>query len=92
MLRVWATIKTYGLLILSGLVAVLAFLLKISGSRTKRYKEQSETFKAKAHHAKTVMKKDVEADREYDERTQELAKEIEDKKTSKELSDPNSDW
>lgn len=88
---IWGRIKTYGLLILSALAAVLAFLLKIFASRGKRLKIEAETYKAKAHHAKSVMKKDVEIDREYDERTEKLAEEIERKKTSSELSNPN-DW
>jgi len=91
MIRLWETLKTYGLAILGGLVGVLALLLKLSGSRNKRLKTQAETFKAKAHHQRVVMQKDVEIEREHDTRTEEIAKEIEEKKTSKELSEPN-EW
>mgnify|MGYP001826581473 CR=1 FL=1 len=88
---IWGKMKTYALLILSGLVSVLGLLLTISGSRSKRLKRQAETYKAKAHHAKKVMEKDVEIEREHDERTEKLADEIEKKKTSSELSEPN-EW
>lgn len=82
-------IKHYALLILSGLVAALAFLLQFVGARSKRLKYEAEAFKAKAHHAKTVMEKDKEIDLEYDKRTKELADDVEKNGTSDELRDPN---
>jgi len=87
-----AWLKSNVLLVLSGLTAVLAFLLKLSVSRSAKLKQQSENFKARAHHAKVVMQKDAEAVREHDIRTEELASEVKEKRTSSELRNPNSDW
>ena len=84
--------KSNALLILSALAALLAFLLKLSTARSAKLKQQSEIYKAKAHHAKTVIKNDLEAEREYDVRTEELADDIREKRVSRELSDPNDDW
>ena len=84
-------LKTYLLLILSGLLTVAAFLLKLSGSRSRRLKRQAENAKARARHAEDVMRNDIEVDLEYDQRTKELKDEVEKRRTSSELSDPN-DW
>lgn len=88
---IWAKIKTYGLLILSGLVSVLGLLLTIFGSRSKRLKVEKERVERQYQRAKEVMEKDVEIELEHDERTEKLADEIEKKRTVGELSNPN-DW
>ena len=84
-------IKTYAKLIWSGLLfvggAVLSFLLMQSRSNRKEKKR----IKAQYEHAKKVMQKDVEIELEFDERTERLKDEVEKKKSSSELSNPN-DW
>ena len=82
-------LKTYALLISSGLVTVLAFLLKIVGARSKRLSRQNEKLKANVQHQREVMQKDKEVELEHDVRTEELADEVEKNGTSSELSDPN---
>lgn len=42
-------------------------------------------------HAKRVMNQDIEIEREHDARTEKIAKELKDKKSTDELSNPN-DW
>ena len=82
-------LKTYALLILSGSVTVLAFLLRIAGLRSKALSKQNDKLKATVQHQKDVMVKDKEIELEHDVRTEELADEIEKNGTSGELSDPN---
>ena len=85
------TLKTYGLLILSGLVSVLALALKISGARSKRLEKANDSLKAQVDHQKDVMVKDKEIELEHDVRTEELRNEIKKNGTSSQLSNPN-DW
>jgi len=68
-----------------------AFLLRLSGKRAASNKIESKLNKARAEHAKDVMESDLDVDREHDVRTEEIAEEIEKKKTSSELSKPN-EW
>jgi hypothetical protein len=82
-------LKTYLLLTLSGLATLLAFLLKLSTTRSRKLKQKAETFKVQAEHARNVMESDAEIDLEYDKRTKELADEVEQNGTSSELSSPN---
>ena len=83
-------VKSYALLILSVLAGLLAFLLKMSSSRSKRLKTQSEHYKAQAEKAKEVVKKDIEISTDADERTKKAAEEIEREGHTDELSDPNN--
>ena len=82
-------IKNYLIGILSALVTALALGLKWSGSRRKQAEARAEQADAISKHNKDVSEKKVENERVYRGRTRELAREIEDKKSTDELSDPN---
>ena len=82
-------LKTYALLILSGLVAVLAFLLKIFGSRSRRLKQQAETYKAQANRARVVAERDNEIEGQTQSRRADAAKELKETGGSSTFRDPN---
>ena len=82
-------LKVYALAFLSGLVTILALVLRMRGLQLKQEKIKSKAAEAKAEHAKKVMERDIEIDREFDKRTEDLARDIKKKRTSDELSNPN---
>jgi len=84
-------LKSIGLGVLGVLLTVTTVLLRMFFLRSQRLEKANEENKAKLHHAKTVMKADVEIEREHDKRTEDLAEEIKKKKTSSELENPN-EW
>ena len=84
-------IKKYWNLALLLLLPLGAFLLRWSGARSASRKIESKLNKAKADHAKVVMESDLEIDIQHDTRSEEIAEEIEEKKTSSELENPN-EW
>ncbi len=88
---IFGKMKTYGLILLSGLLSASIFLLKIFFVRSKRMEKRAEEASARAHHAKVVMTKDKEIELEHDVRTEELAKQVESDGVSDELSKPN-EW
>ena len=86
---IWTTIKRYwvgafGLLLTFG-SSLLTWLLL----RSKQNRKNAKEAKAELEHAKNVMNRDIEIEREHDVRTEEIAKELKDKKSTDELSDPN---
>lgn len=83
------SIKAYLYIGIGLLVSGLLVAVKILTGQNSRLRRKVETTDAKIKHAKAVIRADVEADREYDERTEKLAEEIKKKKTSSELKDPN---
>ena len=84
-------IKKYWNLALVLLLPLGVFLLRLSGARSATKKIENKLTEKKLKHAENVMAKDVEIELEHDVRVEELADEVEKKKTSKELSNPN-DW
>ena len=76
----------YGLLMTAG-GSLLTWLLL----RSKQNRKNAKEAKAELEHAKNVMNRDVGIEREHDVRTEEIAKELKDKKSTDELSSPN-DW
>lgn len=74
-------------LLLSLGASLVTFLLMRSGQNRKDAKEA----KKQAERVIEIAEKHKEIDREFDKRTEDLAHEIEKKKTSSELSNPN-DW
>lgn len=86
---IFGQLKNYLLATLAGLATLLAFLLKIFGSRLKQQKQRADQAEARVDHALSVMEEDKEIEREHDIRTEELADEIERDGTSDELSNPD---
>jgi len=68
-----------------------AFLLRLSGAQAATRKIESKLNSAKADHAMNVMNADNRLDLDHDVRTTTLAQELEEKKASSELSNPN-EW
>lgn len=87
-----ATIKRYWTIGSLALIGILLAAVKVMAGRNSRLSRKVEVSEAKIHHAKVVEKKKQENEVELRSRTAELAKELEDKKTSSELEDPNEDW
>ena len=88
----FTTIKHYLYIGAGLLVAGLIFAVKILTTKNSRLRTKVEIVEAKVHHGKVVNEMKVENEKAYRGRTAELAKELEEKKTSSVLSDPNKDW
>lgn len=87
----FSTIKVYLYGLLGLLVAGLGIAVKVLVGRNSRLHQKVETADAKIHHAKAVVQKTKENEVELRSRTADLAKEIEETKTSSELENPN-EW
>lgn len=85
----WGTIKSYASLLFGGLLTILASLTAIFYRSSKKQRERAERNERAYRKAVEIAEKDREVEREHDQRTEDLAKEIEEKKSSSELSDPN---
>lgn len=72
------------------LVAALLGAVKIQSARLASANEKNKNLTAKDEHHKVVEEKKIETTIELRSRTADLAKELEEKKTSSELEDPNS--
>lgn len=88
----FTTIKHYLYAGAGLLVAGLIFTVKILTTRNSKLRAKVETVEAKVHHGKVVNEKKIENEKVYRGRTAEIAKELEEKKSTTELSDPNKDW
>ena len=84
-------IKNYLIAILGSLATVLALGLKWSGSRRKQAEARADQADAINKHNRDVQYSRIENEKVFRGRTRELAREIEDKKSTDELSDPN-EW
>jgi hypothetical protein len=91
LLKLLSGIKAYWSIGIGLLVAGLVFTTKILLARNSRITRKLETAEAKIHRDKVIAAKKKETDAELKSRTAELAKELEDKKTSSELENPN-EW
>lgn len=89
MIGLWRSVKSYGVLLLTGLLSLLGFLSAFFYSRSRKATADAKEQRARYLHAKHVMEADKEIELEHDTRTEALADEIESKGTSGELSDPN---
>jgi len=87
-----STLKTYGIAIAGGVIAVLLIAVRVLTGQNSKLRVKAETAQARANHARVVLKKDKEVELEHDVRTEQLEQEIEEKKASSELSDPNERW
>lgn len=82
-----AYLKTAWLALVSVGGAVATFFLMYG----RQQKKEKDRIARQYERAKEVMEQDKEIDRERDKRTEELANDLEKKRTLGELSDPN-DW
>ena len=89
---IFGKVKNYLIGILSALAAVLAFGLKWSGSRRKQAEAKAEQLDAINEHNKHIQENSRKIANEFRSRSREIAKEIEEKKSTNELSSPNKDW
>ena len=88
---IFGKIKNYLIAILGSLATVLALGLKWSGSRRKQAEARADQADAINEHSKDVARKMKANKAIFRSRSREIAREIEDKKSTDELSDPN-DW
>ena len=89
---IWLTIKKYWKVAYSLLLSLGTFLLIFSVMQSGRRRREKKRLEAQAEHILNVMDGDIKIDREHDVRTEELAKEMKDKKASSELAKPNKEW
>lgn len=83
-------LKTYGLLILGGLLTVSVFLLKIFGLRSKRLKTQRDTYRKERDERQYAMEKDNEIEAQTRSRRADAKKEIKHGNVPRTFTDPNS--
>jgi Na+/phosphate symporter len=86
---IWLTIKKYWTLASGLLITLGSSLLTLLLLRSRQNRKDAKEARARVEHAKRVMEKDVEIEREHDKRTEDLADDIENG-SSNELSDPNN--
>lgn len=84
-------IKAYLFFGIGLLVSGLLVTVKVLAGRNSRLNTKLERADARIHHAKVVIQKERETEAELRSRTANLAKELEEKKTSSELEKPN-EW
>ena len=85
------TIKNYALILLAGLVGILAFLLTLLGSRSKRLEIEKEFLEARVNRNKVIAEKDNELEAQERSRRAEIKKEL-DEGASDFLANPNDGW
>ena len=91
-IRLLGSIKAYWYIGLGLLVSGLLIAVRILTGQNSRLRQKVEMADAKIHHAKVVGQSIKENEEIFRGRTREIAKEIEDKKATSELSDPNKEW
>lgn len=84
-------VQQYAYALLSALLVIFAFLLKIFHSRFKKAERQAEIYKAKANRARVIAEDDVKTEMDHQSRSAAIAKDVEEKKHADELSKPN-EW
>ena len=84
--------KQYLFIGLGFLVTGLLIAVRILTGQNSRLRQKVEMADAKIHHAKVVGQSIKENEEIFRGRSREIAKEIEDKKSTDELSDPNEKW
>jgi hypothetical protein len=89
--KIITPIKAYLYIGLSLLVSGLMVAVKILSGSNRRLKKAKKQAEARADHAKKVMEADLYIDSEYGSRADEVLREIEKKKHSDELSNPD-EW
>ena len=84
-------LKSIGLATLGVLLTATTVLLRMFFLRSQRLEKANEENKAKLKHTQDVMIADKEFEQEHDQRTEQLRDDIEKKKSSSELENPN-EW
>ena len=79
----------YFKLIWSGVLFLAGVLVTFVTTNSLKNRKEKKRIVRQYERAKEVMEQDAEIDRQLDVRTEEIADEIEDKKSTSELSDPN---
>ena len=79
----------YFKLIWSGVLFLAGVLVTFLTTNSLKNRKEKKRIVRQYERAKEVMEQDAEIDRQLDVRTEEIADEIEDKKSTSELSDPN---
>jgi hypothetical protein len=79
----------YFKLIWSGVLFLAGVLVTFLTTNSLKNRKEKKRVTRQYERAKEVMEQDAEIDRQLDVRTEEIANEIEDKKSTSELSDPN---
>ena len=89
---IWTSIKAKLYIGIGLLVTFLLATVKILTRRNSRLSRKLETTEAKIHHAKVVIQEKQKNKVEFVSRSREIAKEIEEKGYTKELSEKDPDW
>ena len=84
-------VKKYAYIVLSGLLATSAFLLRIFYLKSKSAEKKAESYKAQVDRAIEIAEDDVQTEMDHQSRSAEIAKDVEESKHTDELSNPN-DW
>jgi hypothetical protein len=79
----------YFKLIWSGVLFLAGVLVTFLTTNSLKNRKEKKRVTRQYERAKEVMEQDAEIDRQLDVRTEEIANEIEDKKSTSELSDPD---
>lgn len=79
----------YFKLIWSGVLFLAGVLVTFVTTNSLKNRKEKKRIVRQYERAKEVMEQDAEIDRQLDVRTEEIANEIKDKKSTSELSDPN---
>ena len=88
---IFSTIKRYWFIGLGLLVTGLMATVKILAGRNSRLRRKAEMAEARVAHARIVSEKKQKTAKKFKSRKAEIAREIEEKKATKELSEPN-EW
>ena len=79
-------LKLYALAILGVITTILAVAVKILTARNSQLSRKAENAEAKVHHAKVVIKKDIEATKDAQKREEKIEDDLADRRTD---YDPN---
>ena len=85
-------IKQYFYFGIGLLVTGLLIAVRVLTKQNSRLRRKVETADAKVHHAKVVIQEKEKNKTEFISRSREIAKEIEEKGYTKELSEKDQDW
>lgn len=88
---IFGKLKTYAIVAGGAVLTVLLIVVKVLTSQNSKLRVKAENAEARIKHAKKVMQADKEIDEQVDSHLADVAKEINETGTSKELDDPN-DW
>jgi hypothetical protein len=88
---IFGTLKSYAIALLAGLAGVLAVVVKLLGSRSKRLEIERDYLKAKANRDRVIAEKDNEFEAQARSRRADIARDLDDGSLDT-LSDPASQW